>query len=163
MDDFLRVYRILTMDCFAFPTIHERLRQLTTISAGPSMLFDHKRRSSLNIIEKNFVVRVLQLFSHNVPNHYEDHDETKFAFNFLQLERVFSAKPRLHAARRFHETPSPPIKATDLRRHKAIVTIKGLIQFSLAMYHILILTVAAFSRKDFEKHKFFTKKDLHSE
>lgn len=91
------------------------------------MLFDNKRRSSLNIIEKNFVVRVLELFSHNVPNHYEDHDETKFAFNFLQLERVFSAKPRLHAARRFHETPSPPIKATDLRRHKAIVTIKGLI------------------------------------
>lgn len=66
------------------------------------MLFDNKRRSSLNIIEKNFVVRVLELFSHNVPNHYEDHDETKFAFNFLQLERVFSAKPRLHAAGRFH-------------------------------------------------------------
>ena len=129
MDDFLRVYRILTMDCFAFPTIHERLRQLTTISAGPSMLFDHKRRSSLNIIEKNFVVRVLQLFSHNVPNHYEDHDETKFAFNFLQLERMFSAKPRLHAARRFHETPILQLKQQIFVVIKQLLPLKAL--FSL--------------------------------
>ena len=72
------------VDGFAFPTIPERLRQLTTISAGVSMIFDNNHLYEgppFKIIETNFVERV----PHNFPSHYEDRNHTKCDFNFLQL------------------------------------------------------------------------------
>ena len=81
---------MVAQDCFAFLTIHVRLRQLTTISAGASMLPDNLRRFSFKNNWDKLCYKNPWVSSHIFP--LWGLRLNKVCFNFLLLVRVFSEK-----------------------------------------------------------------------